>query len=142
VREGDHLFRRKGDKRVDKGDHLLIEWGNMRTISIKQFRDNLYGEIKDLPVVVTQKGISTFMVLPYAGKVTTLEKREEEKVTTLGEKGEDQVTTEEVTKVYGKCKVPYCSNRATGEGKVYNSGSGEEQVVELCNIHLRKSERR
>jgi len=102
----------------------------MRTITIKQFQSNLYAEIQDLPVVVTQKGIPTFIVTAY-DKVTTSEVTTYDEVATYPE---EKVTT------LGKCRVPYCKSQAVGEGEVYNNETGDMETVELCKIHLLKAQ--
>ena len=70
----------------------------MRKITIRQLQQNMFRELENLPVVITRKGIDTFII------------RGIENVTTS-----DNVTTsksQDVTTSFKLCKYPMCNNYA------------------------------
>jgi hypothetical protein len=70
----------------------------MRKITIRQFQQNLYRELDNLPVVITRKGIDTFIIRAFDNVTTN-----------------DNVTTsksQDVTTSFKLCKYPMCNEYA------------------------------
>lgn len=121
----------------------------MRSITIRQFQQHMYEELKDLPVVVTVKGVATFKI-----DVTTNVTTSDQNVTTFT----PNVTTNTLKNVttytspvqnrtqnvatyspHKKCAVSFCREDATASGKLYNETTGEVELVLMCKNHAFKS---
>jgi hypothetical protein len=83
----------------------------MRKITIRQLQQNMFRELENLPVVITRKGIDTFIIrgienVTTSDNVTTSKSQD---VTTIKDKVVNQLAT---------CHYPYCNNPIV-EGSEY-----------------------
>lgn len=83
----------------------------MRKITIRQLQQNMFRELDDLPVVITRKGIDTFIIRAFDNVTTN------DNVTTSDVTTSPIVTTSKINQLQ-TCSFPRCFNPRV-EGKEY-----------------------
>lgn len=87
----------------------------MRKITIRQLQQNMFRELDDLPVVITRKGIDTFIIRAFDNVTTN------DNVTTSDVTTSPIVTTsktQDVTTSFKLCHYPLC-NEPSVQGSEY-----------------------
>lgn len=114
----------------------------MRTITIRQLQQNIYKELKDLPVVVTIKGENKYIINVATidtPNVATIIKNEAKNVATSISPVQNRTQNVATYFPHKKCAVSFCREDATASGKLYNETTGEVELVLMCKNHAFKS---